>query len=672
MPPTMTITETFLSLFLTCSLKGTMFLLLAGMMALLSSSASQRHFTWICGFLCLGALLVLEPLVPHWEILPNWQALGWVQNLSPWILPVWGAGVLLFCGKVLFGLFALVHIERTSASLTQDPWETMLDECRHRLGVRRPIRLLQFPGRIMPMTWGVLRQFIVLPSSAVRWSNQRARAVLMHELAHVRRRDYLASLLRDAVCAFYWFHPLIWWAAREMDEDREQASDDAVIAAGHRPISYAEHLATVATRGRGRIVNPQIRPKIALAERPLLVRIRAILTPWKSRHPITWQQRLQTATLLALLLAAVLIAGPRGSMGDDSGRSMATRVPATRAPLSYHPSPALPRTGIGTSLPAGAFQAVRGWRPLAHSWEFTSGEPAARAVGGFPGIAAFPAQETGAEDSQVFFYADPNIRPRGRTSNTSSGGRSDGGIYLPPAEYSTSPPEETAEGPEAIDIGEVMASFENVGHIGVDDFDLGQISGEAAQGKGNKVFDSGEFGLGEGTFSAASLTMVKEVGNLKDQPIEKNVPALSTAKSRGSAEASQRLTAVRPPVPLPTVPAAAQNRPDPGLDTWVSMVKSRSTGKSHLAITFRRKASAPTASFRFEASPDLRAGSWDFNPDHFVFAGVRSQEGRHEATIVLSQPTTDSAFRFLRIRSTSAASEARAEPIQQLSLKNNL
>jgi hypothetical protein len=114
------------------------------------------------------------------------------------------------------------------------------------------------------------------------------------------------------------------------------------------------------------------------------------------------------------------------------------------------------------------------------------------------------------------------------------------------------------------------------------------------------------------------------------------------------------------PIPEPSLeplPSSAHTRPDPGLETRVGLVTALSTGKEHLAITFRRKAGSPTASFRFEASPDLSVGSWDFNPDHFVLAGVRSVSGAHEATIVLRRAVSESVFRYLRIRSTSATSD---------------
>ncbi|MFT4638300.1 MAG: beta-lactamase regulating signal transducer with metallopeptidase domain [Verrucomicrobiales bacterium] len=635
MTPTVTNSETFLSLLVTCSLKGTMFLLLVGMVALTSSSASRRHFTWVCGFVCLGVLLLVEPFVPHWGVLPDWRAASWMETIRPWVLPIWGVGAILFCSKVLLGLLALFRIERSSSTLDRDPWDAMVDECRRDLGIKRQVHLLKFPGRIMPMTWGVLRNFVVLPSSAMRWSGQRIRAVLMHELAHIRRGDYLASLVRDAVCAFYWFHPLIWWAAREMDEDREEASDDAVIAAGQRPVSYAEHLTTIATRTWGQpSLNPQVRPKVALADKPLLMRIRSILTPWKSRHPITWGQRLQIVGALVIMLAAVILVGPRESISTGAMASTSSPgvldlgIRAAYQPTSWGMS--------ATAIPADPPQAVLGW---SSDRETTALEASADPMDVAENA---PLKNLSKSDTADAILAEERrvalenkVVEQDRLNQASSLAQTpkNGLIVLPPAEYSTAPPEESEEGPETIDIGEVMASFENVGHIGVDDFDLGRLDGSSGEVTGG--FD---LGFDNGQFSTASLTSV------------------STRKL--SASSAGRLTSEKI---TPELPVAAQSRPDPGLVTRVGLVKAWLTGETHLAINSRRKAGAPTAKFRFEASKDLNPDSWDFSPDLFVLAQVRSVDGQHESTIVLTQSMAASPFRYLRIRSSSPSAPAGPE-----------
>ncbi len=647
MPPTVTQPEAFSSLLLTCSIKGTMFLLLVGMLALWTRSASCRHYVWICGFLCLGALMVIDPFVPHWQVLPAWEATPIVTAIEPWLLPIWCIGALLFCSKVLLGLIALFRIERTSTELASDPWSTLVSECRQDLGIHKPVRLLHFPGRIMPMTWGVLRNFVVLPSSAARWSAQRVRAVLMHELAHIRRGDYVASLLRDAVCAFYWFHPLVWWAAKEMDEDREEASDDAVIAAGQQPADYACHLATVATRGL--VIDPQIRPKVALAEKPLMLRVRSILTPWKCRHPITPRQRFQLGTALVLMLASLLLIGPRqpwaSSALTKSQSNVVTKVPAYYSPV--HGNSALPLDQ--DQLP----EAIVGWNPPTQRLDI-EGE-ALTVSSALSTQRISPVKLDNLDAAAIYQRQISDTNGLMVTASTVSSGtqansqeNEDLTWLLTSPEYSTSPPEKSEEGPETISISEVFASLENVGHIAVDGFDLGELGGEASGGSGTErvidfEFDNIQFD--QGFFSTASLTKSPTIlpnSTVKKAPKQDTVRQGPSANGVGSAKIA------------PPAISEAHTRPDAGLVTQVRFATHKVTGEPHLAITFKRKGNGPTASFRFEASPDMATDNWAFDPEHFVLIAVDG----NGVTIALTEAVSLSPFRFLRIRSSSPVQQA--------------
>src|SRR5205085_2984594 len=96
-------------------------------------------------------------------------------------------------------------------------------------------------GPAMPMTWGTLAPKILLPAEAHLWSPERRRLVLLHELAHVARRDSLSRSAAALVCVLYWFHPGVWLAARQLRLEQEYAADDRVLKAGPR------HGATPAT-----------------------------------------------------------------------------------------------------------------------------------------------------------------------------------------------------------------------------------------------------------------------------------------------------------------------------------------------------------------------------------------------------------------------------------------
>lgn len=159
----------------------------------------------------------------------------------------------VYSGGVAVILIAL-FVHRSSvrrcarrASDVRDPeWSRLLAECARRMGVRREVRLLRSREQSMPMTFGIRRPSILIPAIAGMWTGDRRRAVILHELAHIARRDCLTQTLAPVACALYWFHPAVWWVARRLRIERELACDDRVIAAGTQPREYAGHLLEIA------------------------------------------------------------------------------------------------------------------------------------------------------------------------------------------------------------------------------------------------------------------------------------------------------------------------------------------------------------------------------------------------------------------------------------------
>ncbi len=101
--------------------------------------------------------------------------------------------------------------------------------------------LLESTHPSLLVTWGLARPKVILPAAAAAWTDERARVVLSHELAHIRRGDWIVQLSAELLRAFYWFNPLLWIACRRLRLESEHACDDEVMSRGVEGTDYATH-----------------------------------------------------------------------------------------------------------------------------------------------------------------------------------------------------------------------------------------------------------------------------------------------------------------------------------------------------------------------------------------------------------------------------------------------
>ncbi len=178
---------------------------------------------------------------------------------------------------------------------------------------------------------GVLNPTLLLPADCDQWSASCRRVVVLHELAHLRRRDCLVQLLADCACAMYWFHPLVHGAASRLRHEREQACDDVVLEAGTSPTKYADHLLDLVRAGL--TVPPT--PAVAFGTPSRLnQRIGAILAD--DRRRAAPDARTVAAAVLAGSVAIALLGGARllaqsvnAAHPVDHGGGVITRVITT-------------------------------------------------------------------------------------------------------------------------------------------------------------------------------------------------------------------------------------------------------------------------------------------------------------------------------------------------------
>lgn len=226
---------------------------------------------------------------------------------------IWSAGAALIV-LLLIGERLRVWRLASRAQPVHDPRILRRRDvlCR-RLELPRPPRLLQADGAAMPMTWGFWRPVLLLPSGVGAWNDARLDAVLLHELAHVRRYDYAIQLAAGLTCALYWFNPLAWVAARRLRVEREHACDDEVLRAGSAASSYASELLEMARSLRCHRTTELAAMTMARPSQ-LTGRLLAVLDESRSRRPVS---RCHTAAGAALLLTLLLpLAGVRPAAAE--------------------------------------------------------------------------------------------------------------------------------------------------------------------------------------------------------------------------------------------------------------------------------------------------------------------------------------------------------------------
>ncbi len=163
------------------------------------------------------------------------------------LLSVWAAGAAAYAGFALFVAVVSWRAVRRSRCPDDESATALLEILALRLDVRRTTRLVLVNEPLGPMTFGWIRPAIIVPQSLiVGRSPQDVEPLLAHELIHVRRGDALIGLLQLAAQCLWWFHPLVWWANREMGRERERCCDEEVVAGLACPPSvYARSLVNV-------------------------------------------------------------------------------------------------------------------------------------------------------------------------------------------------------------------------------------------------------------------------------------------------------------------------------------------------------------------------------------------------------------------------------------------
>ncbi len=377
-----------------CSVKSTLTL---GLMLLLlrlvpKYSAATRHWILASATLCV-AITPMAALV-----LPSWSPVPWLttaqappvallessriatkgdlgtstpdsskavaaEPLAPAIPQdllklIWLTGLSISCFVLLTGTARVAWLAQRSRPVVIGAWARIAGAISREYSLRRRVSLLQSPNKSILVTWGVLRPRILLPVGAQDWPDDRIHAVLCHELAHVRRGDWLVQMTAQVLRSIYWFNPLMWVLCSRLRLESEYACDDAVLAQGITSSAYAGHLLDIVA-----LLQQSHAPgSAALAMARLSTierRFKTMLNPTADHRPIS---RLMMFAIGIIAVCVTLpfagfssTAPPQGAVRGITGAVMdvtGARVPGATIVVS---SPDGQTRGTATANASGAF-----------------------------------------------------------------------------------------------------------------------------------------------------------------------------------------------------------------------------------------------------------------------------------------------------------------------------
>ncbi len=261
-----------------------------------------------------------------------------IEPVLPWVVLAWFGGVVALSLRLASGWLMTRQLGRVGTSSVPDACVEAVARLAARLRISRPVRVLGSAVVQVPAVIGWLRPVILLPASALTGLTPlQLDALLAHELAHVRRYDYVVNLIQSVIETLLFYHPAVWWVSQQVREEREHCCDDLAVA-----VCGDAHFYATALLGMERLrVTP---PAFALAATgrggALMGRIRRLVAPVQAEIFPRWMAGVVAVTLAlgggAHLASGTAATGDRGGMRTATLDSLIDRVEVLRNPAARH------------------------------------------------------------------------------------------------------------------------------------------------------------------------------------------------------------------------------------------------------------------------------------------------------------------------------------------------
>lgn len=313
-----------LSLLLDMLIKSSAVLMVFGLLFFVSRrrlNDSSRHLLWFNSLLCLALLpllpslltwlspvSVMTPLIQLTAVVVPAEKLS-TFNWDAWILAFYLVPATLLLLRLGIGVMRLAQLRQRADFVDAPSLLNALEDSRHRLGISRRIDLRISDEVVSPVSFGLLSPQVILPDHAQSWSAPIQQDVLVHELSHIKRLDWLSMLLGYLIVSLFWFNPLAWLVLRKLNEEAENCCDAAVVYDGRSNTDYAESLLSVArvcAHSHRAESGQKLLAQTMLDQTTLQSRITQILEDKIMKLSELKKQRRNVAAILLLLTAGLL------------------------------------------------------------------------------------------------------------------------------------------------------------------------------------------------------------------------------------------------------------------------------------------------------------------------------------------------------------------------------
>ncbi len=214
---------------------------------------------------------------------------------------IWTFGLIFLLIRIILGLYGAHRLTRQGKRMSGSLWQLLLQRFLNAISIRRKISLLSHDQLKVPLTWGVFKPVVIMPTEARNWKKDQRSSALFHELSHVKRSDFLIKILALFSCSLYWFNPLSWFVFSLMKKEQEKACDELVLKAGVKPSTYAANLLSIQRAGQIQL-NPPVTVLGAVGKSQLNERLLAILKQQLKPKEV----KMKTKILLSFFVIAAI------------------------------------------------------------------------------------------------------------------------------------------------------------------------------------------------------------------------------------------------------------------------------------------------------------------------------------------------------------------------------